>query len=128
MGEDLQQLISVIDFCHSRGIFHQDLKPENLLVDENKDLKISSFRLSALLEQLGNDGLLHTQCRTPAYVAPGVLKKKGYGKSKAEIWSCVVILLVLLASFPHFQDENLMKMQRRFSKLNMSFCHGFLLK
>ncbi|KAL4626726.1 hypothetical protein ACB092_05G118400 [Castanea dentata] len=72
-----QQLVSAVDFCHSRGVSHRDLKPENLLLDDNKDLKVSDFGLSALPEQLWNDGLLHTRCGTPAYVAPEVLRKKG---------------------------------------------------
>ncbi|GMI81516.1 CBL-interacting protein kinase 25, SNF1-RELATED PROTEIN KINASE 3.25 [Hibiscus trionum] len=111
-----QQLISAVDFCHSRGVSHRDLKPENLLLDENEDLKISDFGLSALPEQLRNDGLLHTQCGTPAYVAPEVLRKKGYDGSKADIWSCGVILYVLLAGFLPFQDENIMKMYRKVFK------------
>ncbi|XP_062019551.1 CBL-interacting serine/threonine-protein kinase 5-like [Rosa rugosa] len=111
-----QQLISAVDFCHSRGVSHRDLKPENLLLDENEDLKISDFGLSSLPEQLRNDGLLHTQCGTPAYVAPEVLRKKGYDGSKADIWSCGVILFVLLAGFLPFQDENLMKMYRKVFK------------
>ncbi|KAF5191791.1 CBL-interacting serine/threonine-protein kinase [Thalictrum thalictroides] len=105
-----QQLISAVDFCHSRGVSHRDLKPENLLLDEKGDLKISDFGLSALPEQLWNDGLLHTQCGTPAYVAPEILRKKGYDGSKADIWSCGVILFVLLAGFLPFQEENIMKM------------------
>ncbi|XP_050367127.1 CBL-interacting serine/threonine-protein kinase 5 [Argentina anserina] len=111
-----QQLISAVDFCHSRGVSHRDLKPENLLLDENGDLKISDFGLSSLPEQLRNDGLLHTQCGTPAYVAPEVLRKKGYDGSRADIWSCGVILFVLLAGFLPFQDENLMKMYRKVFK------------
>ncbi|XP_052210119.1 CBL-interacting serine/threonine-protein kinase 5-like isoform X2 [Diospyros lotus] len=83
-----QQLISAVDFCHSRGVYHRDLKPENLLLDEHEDLKVSDFGLSALPEQRWNDGLLHTQCGTPAYVAPEVLRKKGYDGAKADIWSC----------------------------------------
>ncbi|XVE71256.1 hypothetical protein DITRI_Ditri10aG0136200 [Diplodiscus trichospermus] len=111
-----QQLISAVDFCHSRGVSHRDLKPENLLLDENENLKISDFGLSALPEQLRNDGLLHTRCGTPAYVAPEVLRKKGYDGSKADIWSCGVILYVLLAGFLPFQDENIMKMYRKVFK------------
>ncbi|KAK4375516.1 hypothetical protein RND71_006193 [Anisodus tanguticus] len=83
-----QQLISVVDFCHSRGVFHRDLMPENLLLDENENLKVSDFGLSALSEQLRSDGLLHTECGTPAYVAPEVLRKKGYDGAKSDIWSC----------------------------------------
>ncbi|KAF5184556.1 CBL-interacting serine/threonine-protein kinase [Thalictrum thalictroides] len=116
-----QQLISAVDFCHSRGVSHRDLKPENLLLDENGDLKISDFGLSALPEQLRNDGLLHTQCGTPAYVAPEVLRKKGYDGSKADIWSCGIILYVLLAGFLPFQDENIMKMYRKVFQAEFEF-------
>ncbi|KAG2245190.1 hypothetical protein Bca4012_014799 [Brassica carinata] len=116
-----QQLISAVDFCHSRGVSHRDLKPENLLVDENGDLKVSDFGLSALPEQLLQDGLLHTQCGTPAYVAPEVLRKKGYDGAKADIWSCGVVLYVLLAGYLPFQDENLMNMYRKIYKAEFDF-------
>ncbi|KAI9190992.1 hypothetical protein LWI28_001897 [Acer negundo] len=116
-----QQLISAVDFCHSRGVSHRDLKPENLLLDENGDLKVSDFGLSALPEQNLNDGLLHTQCGTPAYVAPEVLRKKGYDGSKADIWSCGVILYVLLAGFLPFQDENIMKMYGKMFKAEFEY-------
>ncbi|WOL13900.1 CBL-interacting serine/threonine-protein kinase 5-like isoform X3 [Canna indica] len=110
------QLISAIDFCHSRGVSHRDLKPENLLLDANGDLKVSDFGLSALPEQLRHDGLLHTQCGTPAYVAPEILRSRGYDGAKADLWSCGVILFALLAGFLPFQDESLMKMYRKVSK------------
>ncbi|RWR81216.1 serine-threonine kinase [Cinnamomum micranthum f. kanehirae] len=86
-----------VDFCHSRGVFHRDLKLENLLLDEKGNLKVSDFGLSALTESKQEDGLLHTLCGTPAYVAPEVINKKGYDGVKADIWSCGVILFVLMA-------------------------------
>ncbi|VAH08476.1 unnamed protein product [Triticum turgidum subsp. durum] len=46
------QLISAIDYCHSRGVYHRDLKPENLLVDEYGTLRVSDFGLSALTKNL----------------------------------------------------------------------------
>ncbi|KAF8115834.1 hypothetical protein N665_0025s0281 [Sinapis alba] len=116
-----QQLISAVDYCHSRGVSHRDLKPENLLLDENGDLKISDFGLSALPEQILQDGLLHTQCGTPAYVAPEVLRKKGYDGAKADIWSCGVVLYVLLAGCLPFQDENLMNMYRKIFRADFEF-------
>ncbi|KAL8063547.1 hypothetical protein ABFX02_01G033200 [Erythranthe guttata] len=119
-----QQLVSAVDFCHSRGVFHRDIKPENLLLDENGDLKISDFGLSALHEHSPNAAshsggagkLLHTQCGTPAYIAPEVLARKGYDGAKADIWSCGVVLYVLLAGFLPFQDENLAAMYRKIYK------------
>ncbi|KAL8232300.1 hypothetical protein R6Q57_002078 [Mikania cordata] len=111
-----QQLINAVDYCHSRGVSHRDLKPENLLLDEKEDLKVSDFGLSALPEQLRNDGMLHTQCGTPAYISPEVLRKKGYDGSKADTWSCGVILYALLAGFLPFRDDNLMHMYRRIFK------------
>lgn len=108
-----QQLISAIDFCHSRGVYHRDLKPENLLLDEDGNLKVTDFGLSAFSEHLKQDGLLHTTCGTPAYVAPEVIGKKGYDGAKADLWSCGVILYVLLAGFLPFQDDNLVSMYRK---------------
>jgi len=111
-----QQLISAVDFCHSRGVYHRDLKPENLLLDDNGDVKVSDFGLSALPEQFRQDGLLHTACGTPAYVAPEVITKKGYDGATADIWSCGVILFVLMAGYLPFQDANLMVMYKKIYK------------
>ena len=108
-----QQLISVVSYCHARGIYHRDLKPENLLLDENEDLKVSDFGLSALTDQVQADGLLHTLCGTPAYVAPEILAKRGYDGAKIDIWSCGVILFVLTAGYLPFNDPNLMNMYKK---------------
>lgn len=120
-----QQLISAVDYCHSRGVCHRDLKPENLLLDENGNLKVTDFGLSALAESKQQDGLLHTTCGTPAYVAPEVINRKGYDGCKADIWSCGVILYVLLAGYLPFQDSNLMEMYRKIGKGDFKFPSWF---
>ncbi|KAB5540712.1 hypothetical protein DKX38_013686 [Salix brachista] len=109
------QLINAVDYCHSRGVFHRDLKPENLLLNANGNLKVSDFGLSALSQQVRDDGLLHTTCGTPNYVAPEVLNDRGYDGATADLWSCGVILFVLLAGYLPFDDSNLMNLYRKIS-------------
>ncbi|KAF5742346.1 CBL-interacting protein kinase 12 isoform 1 [Tripterygium wilfordii] len=111
-----QQLISSVGFCHARGVYHRDLKPENLLLDENGNLKVSDFGLSAVADQIRQDGLFHTFCGTPAYVAPEVLARKGYDAAKVDIWSCGVVLFVLMAGYLPFHDQNVMAMYKKIYK------------
>ncbi|XP_076910721.1 CBL-interacting serine/threonine-protein kinase 14-like [Bidens hawaiensis] len=108
-----QQLISAVGYCHSRGVYHRDLKPENLLLDENWNLKVTDFGLSAVTDQVRPDGLLHTLCGTPAYVAPEILLKRGYDGAKVDIWSCGIILFVLNSGYLPFNDPNLMVMYKK---------------
>ncbi|XP_072962191.1 CBL-interacting protein kinase 9-like isoform X1 [Typha angustifolia] len=101
-----QQLINAVDYCHSRGVCHRDLKPENLLLDLQGILKVSDFGLSTFAPQLPEDGLLHTACGTPNYVAPEVISNKGYDGRTFDVWSCGVILYVLMAGYLPFDDPS----------------------
>ncbi|GAA0158900.1 hypothetical protein LIER_15809 [Lithospermum erythrorhizon] len=111
-----QQLISAVSYCHARGIYHRDLKPENILLDENGEIKVSDFGLSAVTEQIRQDGLLHTLCGTPSYVAPEIISRRGYNGAKIDIWSCGVVLFVLSAGYLPFNDSNLMVMYQKICK------------
>lgn len=120
-----KQLIDAVEFCHSRGVYHRDLKPENILLDEDENLKVSDFGLSAITECRRSDGLLHTTCGTPAYVAPEIIGRNGYDGIGADIWSCGVVLFVLLAGYLPFHDSNLMEMYRKISEGEYKFPSWF---
>lgn len=120
-----QQLINAVDYCHSRGVFHRDLKPENLLLDSHGVLKVSDFGLSALSQQLQGDGLLHTACGTPNYVAPEVLKDKGYDGTASDVWSCGVILYVLMAGYLPFDETSLMALYLKICSADFTFPSWF---
>ncbi|KAJ6719933.1 CBL-INTERACTING PROTEIN KINASE 21 [Salix purpurea] len=111
-----QQLIDGVSYCHSKGVFHRDLKPENVLVDANGNIKISDFGLSALPQHLRDDGLLHTTCGSPNYVAPEILSNRGYDGATSDIWSCGVILYVILTGYLPFDDRNLAVLYQKIFK------------
>nr|UTQ11003.1 salt overly sensitive 2 [Nitraria tangutorum] len=116
-----QQLIDAVSHCHSKGVYHRDLKPENLLLDTYGNLKVSDFGLSALPQQ-GVD-LLHTTCGTPNYVAPEVLGNQGYDGAAADVWSCGVILYVLMAGYLPFDETDLPTLYRKINAAE--FCCPF---
>ncbi|CAA2934788.1 CBL-interacting serine/threonine-protein kinase 23-like [Olea europaea var. sylvestris] len=120
-----QQLINAVDYCHSRGVYHRDLKPENLLMDAKGVLKVLDFGLSAVSQQVREDGLLHTSCGTPNYVAPEVINNKGYDGAKADLWSCGVILFVLMAGYLPFEESNLSALYKKINKAEFSCAPWF---
>ncbi|XP_004500544.1 CBL-interacting protein kinase 2-like [Cicer arietinum] len=111
-----QQLMSALEFCHRKGVYHRDLKPENLLLDEHGDLKVADFGLSALVESHSRNNMLQTVCGTPAYVAPEVVRRRGYNGAKADVWSCGVILYALLTGHLPFYDMNLMSLYKKIGR------------
>ncbi|KAL0697015.1 hypothetical protein Bca4012_064195 [Brassica carinata] len=111
-----QQLIDGVSYCHNKGVFHRDLKLENVLLDAKGNIKITDFGLSALPQHFREDGLLHTTCGSPNYVAPEVLANKGYDGAASDIWSCGVILYVILTGCLPFDDENLAVLCRNIFK------------
>eukprot|EP00250_Pteridium_aquilinum_P019973 c24649_g1_i1 orf=149-1618(-) len=120
-----RQLICGVEYCHSRGVYHRDLKPENLLLDENDNLKIIDFGLSALSQQQWDDGLFHTACGSPNYVAPEVMDDKGYEGTPADLWSCGIILYVLLVGCLPFSDSNLSNLYQKVHNPELEFPSNF---
>ncbi|KAF3390380.1 Carbon catabolite-derepressing protein kinase [Penicillium rolfsii] len=97
-----QQIICAVEYCHRHKIVHRDLKPENLLIDSTKSVKIADFGLSNIMTD-GN--FLKTSCGSPNYAAPEVISGKLYAGPEVDVWSCGVILYVLLVGRLPFDDD-----------------------
>ncbi|XP_033340115.1 serine/threonine-protein kinase grp [Megalopta genalis] len=90
-----RQLISAVEYLHSKGIAHRDLKPENLLLDENDNLKVSDFGMATIYKYQGKERCLEKRCGTLPYLAPEIFVPRYYAEP-ADIWSCGIILVTLL--------------------------------
>ncbi|KAF2155002.1 Pkinase-domain-containing protein [Myriangium duriaei CBS 260.36] len=97
-----QQIVCAVEYCHRHKIVHRDLKPENLLLDDSFNVKIADFGLSNIMTD-GN--FLKTSCGSPNYAAPEVISGKLYAGPEVDVWSCGVILYVLLTGRLPFDDE-----------------------
>lgn len=100
----IKQLLSAVRYCHENSIIHRDLKPENILLETNNDsfnIKVIDFGTGEIFK---NCKFLHKQIGTPYYIAPEVLKNE-YNE-KCDIWSCGVILYILLSGSPPFYGKN----------------------
>nr|CAB3230513.1 serine/threonine-protein kinase Chk1 [Phallusia mammillata] len=92
-----RQLIEGVSYLHSLGITHRDIKPENLLLDENDVLKIVDFGFATIFRHKGRERKIDKWCGTPPYVSPEVLLQKPYSAEPADIWSCAIVLVAMLA-------------------------------
>ncbi|KAG9252007.1 kinase-like domain-containing protein [Emericellopsis atlantica] len=108
-----QQMLCAVEYCHRHKIVHRDLKPENLLLDENQDIKIADFGLSNIMTD-GN--FLKTSCGSPNYAAPEVIGGKLYAGPEVDVWSCGVILYVLLVGRLPFDDEHIPSLFAKIAK------------
>nr|XP_023896360.1 serine/threonine protein kinase OSK1-like [Quercus suber]XP_023915700.1 serine/threonine protein kinase OSK1-like [Quercus suber] len=100
-----QQIISGVEYCHENYVVHRDLKPDNLLLDSERNVKITDFGLSNIM----SDGQgFTTRCGSPDYVAPEVLSVGFYKGPHVDVWSCGIILYNLLCGkFPAFKNAGI---------------------
>ena len=100
----MEQLLSGICYSHKNGIVHRDLKPENILLEDksrNLEIKIVDWGYATQMKQRER---LHEMDGISYYIAPEVLE--GDYDEKCDIWSCGVILYILLCGYAPFYGEN----------------------
>ncbi|XP_062262771.1 hormonally up-regulated neu tumor-associated kinase homolog A [Platichthys flesus] len=100
----IRQLVLAVEHLHRAGVVHRDLKIENLLLDEQDNIKLIDFGLSNCAGILGYSDPFSTQCGSPAYAAPELLSRKKYGP-KVDVWSIGVNMYAMLTGNLPFTVE-----------------------
>ena len=98
-----QQIINGVEYLHLCNITHRDLKPENILLDNKKRIRISDFGLSGINSNYNS--LLSTPCGTPLYAPPEMLRGEKYDGVYSDIWSCGIILYIMLVGDLPYADS-----------------------
>eukprot|EP00076_Gallus_gallus_P029467 XP_015153558.1 serine/threonine-protein kinase SIK2 isoform X1 [Gallus gallus] len=104
------QILSAVEYCHNRKVVHRDLKAENLLLDNNMNIKIADFGFGNFYK---SGEPLTTWCGSPPYAAPEVFEGQQYEGPQLDIWSMGVVLYVLVCGALPFDGPTLPILRQR---------------
>jgi calcium-dependent protein kinase len=126
-----KQIMLGINYCHSQGIAHRDLKLENILFlskNKNSTVKIIDFGLShitkkKLVQYITGKNFenfaMESIVGTPQYISPEVLQ--GKYNQKCDIWSAGVILYAMLGGHFPFKGVTHNEIYKNIQKINFEF-------
>ncbi|RKP39727.1 kinase-like domain-containing protein [Dimargaris cristalligena] len=107
----MRTVFTAVKFLHDHQVVHRDLKPENLLYKDtsaDSPLVIADFGIAKTMR--GDDDVLTTVCGSYGYVAPEIIRRKGYGKP-VDMWSLGIITFTILCGYsPYYFCENAQEM------------------
>ncbi|CAG9465073.1 unnamed protein product [Pedinophyceae sp. YPF-701] len=90
------QLIDALDYLHSAGVVHGDIKPDNLLLGADGMVRLADFGSAMVLRKDGADTLTAIHGRTPAFLPPEACDGEEFSARSADVWAAGVTLYLML--------------------------------
>ena len=107
------------------GVTHRDIKLENVLFADNKDIKLIDFGFSTVCQP---GKRLKVFCGTPSYMAPEIVRRTEYEGKPVDMWSLGILLYALLCGCFPFRAKSYPDLYRRIARgtptLWYSHCQG----
>ncbi|CDW89341.1 protein kinase domain containing protein [Stylonychia lemnae] len=98
-----RQMLEGLHFLHKQGFCHRDLKPDNILLTENFDVKIADFGFAGPMAGRQNEGYLTTTLGTVPYQAPEINLRQTYKGEDVDVFSLGIILFIMVTGLPPFK-------------------------
>ncbi|KAI9485243.1 MAG: kinase-like domain-containing protein, partial [Benjaminiella poitrasii] len=114
-----KEIIQAVDYIHKNNIIHRDLKPENVMIDKSQTVRICDFGFGNIVKK--QHEVLNTYCGSPFYAAPEMVTATPYCGPPVDLWSCGVILFVMLTGTLPFQGEDMPDLFYRISHCDFTF-------
>lgn len=113
------QLVSTLQYLHSCGVVHRDLKLANLFLTTSMVLKLGDFGLASRIRRTGERR--RTVCGTPNYIAPEVLDPQVGHSFQVDLWSLGALIYTLIVGFPPFETDDTQVTYSRIRQAAYSF-------
>ncbi|OHT04063.1 CAMK family protein kinase [Tritrichomonas foetus] len=108
------QIISALQFLHSNGWTHRDLKPDNILIDTKGKIKLTDFGHCGEVNK--KDPMMCTLCGTYYYIPPEVMEEHPYDGKKADIWALGVVMYCMATGQLPWEQGSAQEVRERIMK------------